>query len=112
MAARTSRNLEHLCCVFLVAVLTGCATRESTQTSTNPFIGTWSCEVSEFTFSQTQYRVGTGQAVRIKEVERSGDDFRITLEDGYAFSLFDVAAKTMTWHSMETGDTFACKRIM
>ncbi len=84
-----------------------------------PFVGTWDCEVSEFTFSTTHYRVGTDSGpIRIQKVERSesdgpeGPDFRITLEDGYAFSLFDVRAKTMTWHSLESGDTFDCKRVM
>lgn len=112
MTAETSSVHNPLLYVLLFIVLSGCATRESRETSAYPFIGTWNCEVSEFTLSQTHYRVGTDQIGRIKEVDRSGNDFRITLEDGYSFTLVDVSAKTMTWHSLETGDTFACTRIM
>jgi hypothetical protein len=104
--------LKHMCCILSLVVFTGCATKEPNQASTYPFIGTWSCEVSEFTFSQTMYRVGTEKIGKIKKVERSGNDFRITLEDGYMFTLFNVSANTMTWHSIESGDTFVCNRVM
>jgi hypothetical protein len=111
MAAQTLQYRK-LFCVLLIPVLSACARKDFSQSSPYPFIGTWDCEVSEFTLTESHYRVGTDKVLRIKEVERSGNDFRFTLEDGYAFSLFGVSATSMTWHSLETGDTFACTRVL
>jgi hypothetical protein len=42
--------------------------------------------------------------------EKGATSYRLSFQKGYAFSLLNIKAKTMTWHSLASGDTFNCKR--
>ena len=97
----------------LVAIgLAGCATTNSALSESPKYIGMWDCGISEFTFTPTHYRVLGMEPIAIKNVENSTNDYFITMVDGYRISLFDVSPKTMIWHSLSSGDTFDCKKIM
>jgi hypothetical protein len=74
-----------------------------------PFVGKWNCEISEFTFTNRTANNGS-ETFPIIKIERSKNDYRLTFEKGYAFSLLNIKAKTMIWHSLASGDTFNCKR--
>ena len=75
-----------------------------------PF-GTWDCgAVMRFTLDAKNYTVN-GKSGGVKSIERFGNDgYGVTLSDDYRFALFDVKAKTLTWHSPESGDTFECRK--
>ncbi|MAU99178.1 MAG: hypothetical protein CMP81_25400 [Fulvimarina sp.] len=47
----------------------------------------------------------------VASVERLGDDYLLTMKDGYRVSLFGVTRTSMTWHSPQSGDTFECRKI-
>lgn len=75
-----------------------------------PVFGTWDCEVMGFTLDAKTYNV-SGKAVRVTSIEKIGDDgYGVTLSDDYRFALFDVKAKSLTWHSPGSGDTFECRK--
>jgi hypothetical protein len=76
-----------------------------------PVFGTWDCgAVMGFTLDAETYTVN-GRAGPVKGIEKIADDaFGVTLRDDYRFALFDVTAKSLTWHSPESGDTFECRR--
>ncbi|HEY8005693.1 MAG TPA: hypothetical protein VIE66_02550 [Methylocella sp.] len=84
-----------------------------------PFVGKWNCEVSDFTFTDRTYNNGS-ETFPILKVERAtrrmfhsdkgASSYRLTLANDYSLSLLNIKAKTMTWHSLATGDTFSCKR--
>ncbi|MDF2115512.1 hypothetical protein PY365_08025 [Roseiarcaceae bacterium H3SJ34-1] len=74
------------------------------------FVGRWDCGVATFTFTPRTYNNGS-QTMRFNKIEfGKGSDFKLTFPDGYSISLLDVKAKTMTWHSMASGDIFECTR--
>jgi hypothetical protein len=72
------------------------------------FVGKWNCDVATFTFTNRTY--DDGHVVPIRKIERFGNDYRIFFPEGYGIALWDVTAKTMTWHSLESGDTFKCTK--
>ena len=92
-----------------IAILVIAATSAQAQSSL-PFVGKWDCEVSEFTFNARSYNNGS-KTLPFKSIEIDGNNFLLSFRDGYRISLFDVKAKTMTWHSPISGDTFNCTRI-
>jgi hypothetical protein len=49
--------------------------------------------------------------MRMRKVDSGKGGYVLRFAKGYAISLMDVTAKTMTWHSLESGDTFRCKRV-
>lgn len=76
-----------------------------------PFVGKWNCEVATFTFTNRTYHNGS-QTMRFEAIHfGKGNDFRLDFKGGYKTSLFDVTKKTMTWHSLASGDTFKCSRL-
>lgn len=81
-----------------------------------PFVGAWDCGVATFTFTETTYNNGTGtgggDTLRIANTETYGaDTFGLTMENGYRVGLMDVTARTMTWSSPASGDSFDCRRV-
>jgi hypothetical protein len=94
----------------------------STWAAGYPFVGKWNCEISEFTFTNQTYNNGQ-ETYPILKIEMATQrmfhsdkrryvSYRITLAKGYAFSLLNIKAKTMTWHSLASGDTFNCERMV
>lgn len=75
-----------------------------------PVFGTWDCEIMQFTLDAKKYNV-SGQVIPVKSVEKIADNaYGAEMQDGYRFAMFDVTAKSLTWHSPESGDTFECRR--
>lgn len=76
-----------------------------------PFIGKWDCGVGVFTFTSRTYHNGSS-TMRFESILFGGrSDYQLRFPDGYRISLFNVGKKTMTWHSLASGDTFDCKRV-
>jgi hypothetical protein len=83
-----------------------------------PFVGKWNCEISEFTFTNLTANNGS-ETYPILKVERAtqsmfrsekgATSYRLSFAKGYSFSLLNIKATTMTWHSLASGDTFNCK---
>ncbi|MBB3238317.1 hypothetical protein [Phyllobacterium endophyticum] len=46
----------------------------------------------------------------VTNIERNGNNFRVELSDGYSFALRNVTNRTLTWYSLESGDSFSLKR--
>lgn len=75
-----------------------------------PVYGAWDCEIMNFTLDAKIYNV-SGKVIAVETVEKIADDaYGATLQDGYRFAMFDVKAKSLTWHSPASGDTFECHR--
>lgn len=75
-----------------------------------PVFGAWDCEIMHFTLDAGTYNV-SGKEIPVKSVERIAEDaYGAEMHDGYRFAMFDVTAKTLTWHSPLSGDTFECRR--
>ena len=85
-----------------------------------PFVGKWNCEISEFTFTNRTANNGseTFPILKVEKAtqsmfrsEKGATSYRLSLAKGYAFSLLNIKARTMTWHSLASGDAFNCKRV-
>ncbi len=79
-----------------------------------PFVGKWSggpasCQ-TPFRFTEKTYTPPGSKTLQIARIERDGSSYLISFTDGYRVALFDVGAKTLTWHSPISGDTFELKR--
>jgi hypothetical protein len=74
-----------------------------------PFVGTWGCEVKNFTFTETTYNNGS-ELLKIKKIKRHGKVYSLLMENGISISLYDIQKDKMMWHSLKNGDTFECKR--
>lgn len=91
----------------MAAFLALAATSDAAEAAL-PVHGSWDCGAMSFSLDATRYN----DTVAVESVERIAEDaFGVTLKDGYRFALFDVTARTLTWHSPESGDTFDCRRI-
>ena len=74
-----------------------------------PFAGSWDCEAKKFTFTAETYNDGS-ELLKIKKMKRHGKVYSLLMENGYSISLFDIQKNKMTWHSLQNGETFECKR--
>ena len=70
----------------------------------------FSCSIPFATITAKTYQVDDGALGRIKSIEREGNDYRIELHDGYAFTMTDVTDRSATWYSLDTSDTFDLRR--
>jgi hypothetical protein len=84
-----------------------------------PFVGKWNCEISEFTFTNRTANNGseTFRFLKSKRRRRACSEVKkelrligLVFKKATHFSLLNIKAKTMTWHSLASGDTFNCKR--
>ena len=75
-----------------------------------PFMGSWNCEVSDFTFTPDTYQPGEGtDPLPIAMIDDFGDgSYQITMEDGYFIFVSMNDDGTMGWLSGESGDAFTC----
>jgi hypothetical protein len=94
---------------LLIAAVLAIAT-PGLATAAPAYVGIWDCEMAMVVITTKTYSAGGSKPGKIKEVERFKNDYRIELTDGYAVSLFNVTKKTMTWHSLSSGDTYDCRR--
>lgn len=75
------------------------------------FVGVWDCgDYGRNKF--TEYTATIGEfAITIDTYEKDGDDYILYLgEVSEQLSLIDVTKRTLLWHSLESGDTFECRR--
>lgn len=75
-----------------------------------PYVGTWDCEVSTFTFTADSYDAGEGPMPILKS-EKDGGAYTLTFADDYQIGLANITATEMDWASGASGDTFHCKRM-
>ncbi|WP_430439404.1 hypothetical protein [Shinella sp.] len=75
-----------------------------------PYVGTWDCEVSTFTFTAETYDSGEGPMPILKS-EQDGGAYTLTFADDYRIGLANITASEMDWASEASGDTFHCKKI-
>jgi hypothetical protein len=76
----------------------------------SPFVGAWDCGVATFTFTETTYNNGS-ETMRMTRVEKKGADYVLSFPDKYKIMLSGISAKTMSWYSGASGDSFECKRV-
>jgi len=76
-----------------------------------PFVGKWNCQGGIFTFTNLTYSYGGNTTLHFNKLESYKGNYKMTFPDGYELSLLNVKPKTMTWHSLASGDTFKCRRI-
>jgi hypothetical protein len=74
-----------------------------------PFIGDWDCG-GYGSLSITAKTYDFGEPAKIKSAKRDGDAWELTMTSGYTV-MVQVRGDVMNWLSMETGDTFECRRI-
>jgi hypothetical protein len=87
-------------------------TPAAAATASLPFVGSWDCGVSTFTFTKSNYNNGMGDVVAINKIETfTTGTYGLTMENGYLVGLTDVGAQTMTWSSPQSGDSFDCRRV-
>jgi len=77
---------------------------------TAPYVGTWDCEVSTFTFTGDAYDAGEGP-MPIRKVEKVDGNYVLSFDDGYQIGLSAVTDTSMQWLSTASGDQFECKRV-
>ncbi|CAK7256681.1 hypothetical protein KYK30_15710 [Shinella yambaruensis] len=75
-----------------------------------PYVGTWDCEVSTFTFTADTYDSGEGPMPILKS-EQDGGAYILTFADDYRIGLANITDSGMDWASEASGDTFHCKKI-
>ena len=75
-----------------------------------PYVGTWDCEVSTFTFTADSYDSGEGPMPILKS-EKNGGAYTLTFADDYQIGLANITATEMDWASGASGDTFHCRRM-
>lgn len=74
--------------------------------------GYWNCDGMSMALEGNIWRPwGDTPPATIAEVMNSGRDWGFTLADGYRFSMMDVTETSATWTSLESGDTFECRRV-
>jgi hypothetical protein len=104
---------------FIAIAAVAMLASSSTWADDFPFVGKWNCGVAEFTFTNlTAYNGSeTYPILKVEKATQSGFrsekgamSYRLEFQKGYAFSLLNIKAKTMTWHLLASGDTFSCKR--
>lgn len=108
--ARHRRSAWGIVAYSLLAFL---ATAPATGAVSEPepiWVGTWECELGTFVFTRKTYDYGSGK-LKIRSVEERENDFTFSFDDDYRISLFEVSVGSMIWHSLETGDTFPCRRL-
>lgn len=87
-----------------------CATAAEQITSVSPH-GSWDCEIMGFALDNQTYRNSSAAEATVQSIETITEDaFGVTLEDGYRFTLLNVTADRLVWHSPASGDTFECRR--
>ncbi|MFB2550824.1 hypothetical protein [Ensifer soli] len=75
------------------------------------YVGTWDCEVSTFTFTETTYDPGEAP-LAIRSVTRDGENaYTLAFDDGYAIGVSRIDGQSMQWLSHASGDMFTCKRL-
>ena len=74
-----------------------------------PYVGTWDCEVSTFTFTAETYDSGEGPMPILKS-EQDGGAYTLTFADDYRIGLANITATEMDWASAASGDSFHCRR--
>lgn len=75
-----------------------------------PYVGTWDCEVSTFTFTADTYDPGDNPMPILKS-EKDGEAYTLSFADDYRINLANITATDMDWFSEASGDTFHCKKI-
>lgn len=75
-----------------------------------PFVGSWDCEVSTFTFTADTYDSGEGP-MPILKTEKDGGAYILTFADDYRIGLAGITDTEMQWSSETSGDMFQCKKI-
>lgn len=92
---------------ILAAVLALCA--GPALAADAPYIGNWDCgDYGSLAITAKSYDFG--EPAKIKSVTRDGDAHVLTMTDGYTV-MVQVRGDVMNWLSMETGDTFECRRV-
>lgn len=73
-----------------------------------PYVGEWDCgDYGSLAITAKTYDFG--EPAKIKSAKRDGDAYVLTMTDGYEVAV-QVRGKVMNWLSMETGDSFECRR--
>lgn len=70
-----------------------------------PIFGVWDCGGGTMTIDSASYE---GKPIEV--IEKMGEDYLVTLTDGYRFAAFDVTTNSFTWYSPQSGDKFDCRR--
>ncbi|WP_421593516.1 hypothetical protein [Shinella sp. M27] len=96
--------LRLVAAALLVSVLPAAAAKEP------PYVGTWDCEVSTFTFTADTYDSGEGPMPILKS-EKDGGAYTLTFADDYRIGLANFTGTEMDWASETSGDMFHCKKI-
>jgi hypothetical protein len=47
-----------------------------------PFVGKWNCEVSDFTFTNRTYSIGSEKPQSMLKIEKFGSDYRLGFAEG------------------------------
>ena len=76
-----------------------------------PYVGTWDCEVSTFTFTADTYDAGEGPMPILKS-EKNGEAYTLSFAGDYRINLAGITATDMDWFSEASGDTFHCRKIV
>lgn len=93
----------------LLLILAGCV-QERGPVDPYAFVGSWDCEVSIFTFTNSTYNNGS-DTYPIQSVSQDGRDYVLRFADGYVIALAAVTETGMTWISGASGDQFNCRRV-
>jgi hypothetical protein len=96
--------------IRLLAAALLISTLPATGSDDPPYVGTWDCEVSTFTFTATTYDSGEGPMPILKS-EKDGGAYTLSFKDGYRINLASITATDMDWFSEASGDTFHCTKI-
>jgi len=104
-----TKSLNTLPALASIAALSGCVSSD-TPMANYAFVGSWDCEVQNFTFTNTTYNNGS-ETLPIKAVDVHGRDFTLYFADGYLIALAAVTETGMTWVSGASGDQFTCRRL-
>lgn len=91
--------------IFAAVLLLGAGPALAADT---PYIGDWDCGgYGELAITAKTYDFG--EPARVKSVKREGDAYALTMTDGYTV-MVQVRGNVMNWLSMESGDSFECRR--
>lgn len=101
-----------LCLLTATLTLAACVPTSppaETPVAGAPIFGTWDCGVMGFSLTPTRYSLApTTPVTAIERLDAA--NHRVTLGDGYRFVLSNPTGSTLTWTSLETGDSFDCRR--
>ncbi len=74
------------------------------------FVGKWDHPDGDCQGRLWDLNSKTYDGTPVSTIQRNGDDYRVVLQDGYIFMLENVTKRTLTWHSLESGDRVYLKR--